>query len=143
MEMDCDTDQLLEEKLKHLSEYDNTTQLLLLIDEIERIMDYAIQPPIQWFEQRIDHVIAYSGLKWSGLASQTFDDHLATIGSTVIRCGQQIMDDWSVSPLFDISDYYTMLHAVNEARIYFNAHYMIPNHDDGELFDVMAGIANL
>ena len=141
MEVD-DEPQLLEEKLAHLSEYDNLTQLHILIEEVDRMLDHAIQPHILWFERRIDYVIAYSALNWRDLQQQSFDPYLAEFAQRVIQTGQRIMDDWSVGPLFDISDYYTMLHTVDEIRAYYYEHYA-KDETDPDLFGMIAGMERL
>lgn len=143
MDVDDEYDyESLEEKLEHLSEYSNLTQLQLLIQEIEFMMDHGLQPDAPWFERRIDYVIAYSALNWRDLTEQTFDERLATWCRTILQSGQKLMDDWSVGPIFDISDYYTMLHAVEEARAHFFEHYA-KDDTDVDLFQVIAGMERL
>lgn len=143
MDVDDEYDyESLEEKLEHLSDYDNLTQLQLLIQEIEFMMDHGLQPDAVWFEKRIDHVIAYSALNWRDLTEQTFDERLAAWCRTIIQSGQKLMDDWGVGPIFDISDYYTMLHAVEEARAHFFEHYA-KDDTDVDLFQVIAGMERL
>lgn len=143
MDVDDEYDyESLEEKLEHLSDYDNLTQLQLLIQEIEFMMDHALQPSQEWFERRIDYVIAYSALNWRDLAEQSFDERLAIWCRTIIRSGQKLMDDWSVGPIFDLGDYYTMLHAVEEARAHFFEHYA-KDDTDVDLFQVIAGMERL
>lgn len=143
MDVDDEYDyESLEEKLEHLSDYDNLTQLQLLIQEIEFMMDHGLQPDAVWFERRIDYVIAYSALNWRDLTEQTFDERLAAWCRTIIQSGQKLMDDWSVGPLFDISEYYTMLHTVEETRAYFFEHYA-KDDEDADLFQVMAGMERL
>lgn len=143
MDVDDDYDyESLEGKLEHLSDYDNLTQLHLLIQEIDHFMDHAIQPDHVWFEQRIDYVIAYSALNWRDLTGQSFDPYLSGLAGTIIRSGQQLMDDWSVGPVFDLSEYYTMLHAVEEARAHFFEHYA-KDETDVDLFQVIAGMERL
>jgi hypothetical protein len=143
MDVDTQEERTLEEKLEYLSEYDNNTQLYLLIHEIEHLMDHAIQPPITWFEQRIDYVILYSGLNWRDFVAQSYDEHLSRMCRTIIQSGQQIMEDWSVSPMFDMSDYYTLLHTVNEARAYFTETYSTTQDNVGDLLEVIAGMDRL
>ncbi len=132
----------LEEKLEHLGEYDNLTQLQLLIQEIDHLVDHAIQPPREWFETRMDHVLLYAGLNWRDLADQSFDSQLSDGAKRIVQCGVAIMDQWSTMPVFDLSEYYTLLHTVEETYTYFVTQYG-EEKTDVDLFDVMAGLDRL
>lgn len=138
--MDLDVEETFEYQLEHLEEYDNLTQLRLIIQEIEFITDHALQPSVDWFERRMDFVIAYSALNWKELAEQTHDPYLSEKSRTIVEDCVQLMDQWSSAPIFDLSIFYSLVHTVEEVRDYYFKYYTT---EEDDLFDIIAGIKQL
>jgi hypothetical protein len=143
MDVDLEKEESLEYQLEHLEEYDNRTQLRLLLTEIEFVTEHGLQPPCDWFERRVDIVIAYSGLHWRELAEEYEEDpYLTEWSQRIMKSCMDIMDDWSVGPMFDLSTYYSLLHDVDDLRRYYFEKY-VPDEDEDGLFGLISGIQGL
>lgn len=133
-----------EEQLDHLEEYDNRTQLRLLITEIEFIMEHGMQPPYDWFERRMDHVIAYSALHWKDLAEEYNEDEILAEGCRrIVQSCVELMNEWSVGPVFDLSTYYLLVHAVDDVRRHYFEHYVAEEEDEDRLFGLISSMERL
>ena len=62
----------MEEKLEHLEDFDNETQLELLHYEIEHIVMHGEQPNEAWYDERMNHIQAYQSIDWKDLAARSY-----------------------------------------------------------------------
>lgn len=131
----------VEMQLEELEQHPEATQLELMTYESEHLMDHGIQPSQEWFEARFLKIYQYSELNWDDFAHRYhLDNHyLAEKAAAISKGLRHLVEEWSVSPVFDLAIYYGVLHDMNELWKYYESEYMDENHDE----DVSALIASM
>jgi len=139
----------IEEALYQIEDYDNMTQLQMLNQEIQHIMEHGIQPPQEWFEMRFQKVYQYSELDWMKIANQfrgkdtSYEaTYLVETCDNIVMMIQSIIDEWGVSPIFTLSTYYQLLYDMeNLITVYRNTY--IGDETDEDMADLLVGISQL
>ena len=119
-------------------------EVQLLQQEIEHMMEHGIQPPVDWFESRIRSVHTYSDTDWLTLAA-TFagkDDYVTESCQQIHRDLYELVEDWSISPVFNLSTYYHLMQVMAEFLPYYQAHY-VDEHLDEDVSELMASFRHL
>lgn len=134
----------IEEALYQIDDYDNMTQLQMLNQEIQHIMDHGIQPPQEWFEMRFQKVYQYSELDWMKLVRQFQgkDTYITETCHNIVIMIQEIMDEWAVSPIFNLSTYYQLMYDMENLVTVYQTQY-VGNGTDEDMADLILGMANL
>lgn len=137
----ADTMEDAEMQLEELQQHPEATQLEILTYESEHLMDHGVQPSQEWFEARFFKIYQYAELNWDDLVERYHHDntYLAEKAGAISKGLQYLIDEWSTSPVFDLSIYYGVLHDMNELWKYYESEYMDENHDD----DISELIANI
>lgn len=134
----------VEDALYQIDDYDNMTQLQMLNQEIQHIMDHGIQPPQEWFEMRFQKVYQYSELNWMKLVHQFQgkDAYVTETCHTIVIMIQEIIDEWAVSPIFNLSTYYQLMYDMENLVTVYQTQY-VGNGTDEDMADLILGMANL
>jgi hypothetical protein len=131
----------VEMQLEELQQHPEATQLEILVYESEHILEHAVQPSQDWYEARFLKIYQYSELNWSDLAHRyQFDNpYLSEKAEQIEKALAHLIEEWGVSPVFDLSIYYSAIHDMLELWKYYESEYMDENHDE----DVSALISGL
>ena len=119
-------------------------EVQLLQQEIEHMMEHGIQPPVDWFESRIRSIHTYSDTDWLTLAA-TFagkDDYVTESCQQIHRDLYELVEDWSISPVFSMSTYYHLMQIMSEFLPYYQARY-VDEHLDEDVSELMASFRQL
>lgn len=137
----ADTMESAEMALEELQQHPEATQLEILTYESEHLMEHGIQPSQEWYEARFFKIYQYSELNWHDLARRYHLDnsYLSEKAASISKGLQYLIEEWSASPIFDLSVYYGVLHEMSELWKYYESEYMDENHDT----DVSELIANM
>jgi hypothetical protein len=138
---EADTMESAEMALEELQQHPEATQLEILTYESEHLLEHGIQPSQEWYEARFLKIYEYSELNWRDLAHryQLDNTYLAEKAVAISNGLHHLIEEWSASPIFDLSVYYAVLHDMNELWKYYESEYMDENHDT----DVSELIANM
>ena len=120
-----------EMQLEELHQHPEATQLEMLTYESEHLMEHGIQPTQDWFEARFLKIYQYSELNWHDFAHRYHLDntYLGDKAAAISKGLCHIIEEWSITPIFDLSVYDSVLHDMNELWKYFESEYMDENHD--------------
>lgn len=134
----------IEMQLEELQQHPEATQLQMLTYESEHFMEHGIQPSQDWYEARFFKIYQYSELNWSDIAHRYRLDntYLSEKADTIQKALQHLIEEWSVSPIFDLSIYYSVLHDMLELWEYYESEYMDEHHDE-DVSDLIAGLKHL
>lgn len=119
-------------------------EVQLLQQEIEHMMEHGLQPPMDWFESRIRSIHTYSDTDWLTLAA-TFagkDDYVTESCQQIHRDLYELVEDWSISPVFTLSTYYHLMQVMAEFLPYYQAHY-VDEHLDEDVSELMTSFRQL
>jgi hypothetical protein len=140
----CDITEITDMGMEYIHEYDNETQLKMLIKEIKQILAHSFTPPDDWFEERFGFVFTYSELDWTGLINRMMarNPHIAQAAQQVVHRIQALILQWSQGPTFDIILYRDTLIEIQAIWFYYKAMYMGNEKDIDvvELTEMMAHI---
>jgi hypothetical protein len=130
--------------LEELQQHPEATQLELMTYESEHIVEHGVQPSKEWYEARFYKIYQYSELNWTDLSHryQWNNPYLAEKAHAIQRALAHLVEEWSVSPVFDLSVYYGALHDMNELWKYYESEYMDENQDE-EVSELIAGLKHL
>lgn len=149
MEVNYTMDFDIEEALYQIEDYDNMTQLQMLNQEIQHIMEHGVQPPQEWFEMRFQKVYQYSELDWMKIVKQfqgkdTSDEatYIMETCHTIVLMIQTIIDEWAVSPVFNLSTYYQLINDMENLITVYRTIY-IGDETDEDMADLILGISQL
>jgi hypothetical protein len=134
----------VEMKLEELHQQPESTQLEMLTAEIGHMYEHGIQPSQDWFEERFIKIYQYSELNWNELhlKYRFHNPSIAEQAENIEKGLRTLVDQWSVSPIFDLDTYYTTLHEMNQLWKYYEAEYMDENHDD-EVSDLISSLKHM
>lgn len=149
MEVNHTMDFDIEEALYQIEDYDNMTQLQMLNQEIQHIMEHGVQPPQEWFEMRFQKVYQYSELDWIKIVKQfqgkdTSNEatYIMETCHTIVLMIQTIIDEWAVSPVFNLSTYYQLINDMENLITVYRTIY-IGDETDEDMADLILGISQL
>jgi hypothetical protein len=134
----------VEMKLEELYQHSEATQLEMLTCEIGHMYEHGIQPSQEWFQERFLKVYQYSELNWRHL-NEKYHFHNPSLAEQAERIEKglaTLVEQWSVSPIFDLDTYYTVLHEMNQLWKYYEAEYVDENHDE-EVSDLISSMKHL
>ena len=134
----------IEMQLDELQQHPESTQLEMLTYESEHLQEHGIQPSQEWYEARFFKLYQYSELNWSDFAEryQLDNAYLAEKAQQIQKALAHLIEEWSVSPVFDLSVYYGVLHDMLELWKYYESEYVDENHDM-DVSDLIAGLKHL
>ena len=139
----------IEEALYQIEDYDDMTQLQMLNQEIQHIMDHGIQPPQEWFEMRFQKVYQYSEIDWIRIVRQfqgkdtSYEaTYIVETCHNIVLMIQSIIDEWGVSPIFTLSTYYQLLYDMEHVVTLYRTLY-IGSETDDDIADLIVGISQL
>jgi hypothetical protein len=117
----------MENKLEHLEEFDNETQLELLHHEIEHIIMHGEQPTEVWYQERIHYIQAYQSIDWKDLASRSYqhDSKIHEAAVHIIDHLEYLEDEWSTAPTFSLSVYQRLLELIRSVWKHYSHEYCV------------------
>lgn len=134
----------IEMKLEELQQHPESTQLEMMTYESEHILEHGVQPSQEWYEERFIKLYQYSELNWSDFSQryQLDNAYLAERAQQIQQALAHLIEEWAVSPVFDLSIYYETLHAMMELWKYYESEYIDENHDM-DVSDLISGLKHL
>jgi hypothetical protein len=134
----------VEMQLDELNQHPEATQLEILTYESEHMLEHGIQPSQDWYETRFIKIYEYSELNWSDFAYRYHLDntYMSEKATSIYQGLQHLIEEWAVSPIFDLSIYYGILHDMLELWKYYESEYMDENHDL-DVSDLISGLKHL
>jgi hypothetical protein len=134
----------IEMKLEELQQHPESTQLEMMTYESEHILEHGVQPSQEWYEERFIKLYQYSELNWSDFAQryQLDNAYLAEKAQHIQQALSHLIEEWAVSPVFDLSIYYGALHDIMELWKYYESEYIDENHDMN-VSDLISGLRHL
>jgi hypothetical protein len=136
----------MEEKLEHLEDFDNQTQLELLYHEIQHIIMHGIRPYEDWYEDRMNHIQAYQTIDWKDLAVRSYqrDHKMYDAAINIIDHLDQLEDEWSTYPTFNLCVYQRLLEMVRSVwKYYAHEYYVTDNTKTVDILDLMNSMDNM
>jgi len=106
-----DIQETTEDKLEHLDDFDNETKMELLYEEIDHIIMHGIQPNEDWYENRMNYIQEYQTIDWKDMAVRSYqrDAVIYDAAVSVIDHLEQLEEEWSTSPVFNLCVYQRLL----------------------------------
>jgi hypothetical protein len=141
----ADTMEDAEMKLEELEEHPEATQLELLMYEIEHLMEHGIQPSQEWwYQSRFKKISQYHELQWREFYHQYYDKNqpMAEMAERVYGGLHYLVEEWSVSSVFDLEVYDGVIHDINELWKYYSSEYVDESGDE-DISQLMEGIRHL
>ncbi len=144
MDYEMDTDDSLEIRLSKLDYYDNSKQLEVLREEIFYILDNGFQPPENWYHDRITKIHLYMNLGWAKLYTKFMnkDDYIYYTAHRIESNINNILEDWSTQPCFNLSIYYQVLEDIDNIWKYYSDKY-IGDEDESDIIDLIEDLTHL
>ena len=104
----------IEEKLEHLEDLDNETRLEVLYEEINHFVIHGIQPNEKWYEERMYYVQEYQTIQWGDLSARSYqkDNIIYELSLSVVDHLDQLEEEWSTSPIFNLCVYQRLLESI-------------------------------
>ena len=136
----------MEEKLEHLQDYDNETQLELLHYEMEHIMMHGEQPNEAWYEERMNHIHAYQSIDWKDLAARSYqrDNKMYEAAMNIMDHIEQLEDEWSTSPVFNLCVYQRLIEMIRSVWKYYSDEYYVTDVSKTvDILDLMNSMDNM
>jgi len=136
----------IEEKLDRLEEFDNQTRLQLLYYEINHIANHGIQPNEEWYQNRVNYIQEYHTIDWKDLAVRSYqrDDTVYELAIIIIDHLEQLADEWSASPTFNLYVYQRLLESIRAMWSYYSREYHVMDHTKTvDILDLMNGMDNM
>ena len=136
----------MEEKLERLEEFDNETQLELLHYEIEHIVMHGVQPYEGWYEERMNHIQAYQSIDWNDLATRSYqrDNKIYEAAMNIIDHIEQLEDEWSTSPVFNLCVYQRLIELIRTVWKYYSQEYYVTDLTKTvDILDLMNSMDNM
>lgn len=134
------------QKTSELQNYDNLTQLKLLISEIDYIIKNNITAPTEiWFDDRFTkYIIPYYNLDWEILQRKFKNTDMYIHDNSILIRDQLdlLLEQRYTITFFNLFVYQTMLNNVYAFWNYYNTKY-IQNETDDDFIELMIGIATL
>jgi hypothetical protein len=119
-------------------------EVMFLQEEIAHLMEHGIQPPIEWYESRIHSVHRFAETDWQTLGESFAgcDDSVYESCQKIQNDLEEIMEEWSISPIFSLSTYYHMMHVMAEFLPYYRECY-VDEHLDIDVSELMKSFHTL
>jgi len=136
----------MEEKLEHLEEFDNETQLHLLYHEINHILIHGVQPNEDWYENRVQYIQTYKTIDWKDLAIRSYqrDDMVYNTATNILDHLEQLEDEWSSSPTFNLCIYQRLIEAIRAVWTYYSREYHVMDKTNTvDILDLMNSMDNM
>ena len=136
----------MEDKLERLEEFDNETQLHLLYYEIDHIVMHGIQPTEDWYENRMQYIYAYQGIDWKDQAVRSYqrDDKVYELSVSIIDHIDQLVDEWSTNPTFNLCVYQRTLETIRALWKYYSKEYAVSDISKTvDVLDLMNSMSNM
>ena len=134
----------IEEKLEHLDDFDNATRLELLYQEIEHIIIHGIQPNEYWYENRINYIKEYQTIDWKDMAVRSYekDAIIYELAVSIIDHLDQLEDEWSSSPIFNLGVYERLISNIRNIWYYYSKEYGVQG-SSVDILDVINSMDNM
>jgi hypothetical protein len=134
----------IEMQLEELNDHSEVTQLEMLTYESEHIMEHCVQPSQEWYEARFLKIYQYAELNWLDFSNRyrMNSEYMADKAHHIDQALRHLIEEWGVSPIFDLAIYYDVLHTMLELWKYYESEYMDENHDE-DVSDLIAGLKHL
>ena len=131
-------------ELQNLKWYDNTKQLEILNREVAHITTHGIQPLEEWYDDRFEYIVKYSGLGWKDLAERfNFKDkYIFDTALFIIQLISRLSEERATKRFFYIPTYHTLLYNIKNIWEYYNTTYVC-GETDTDVVDLIEGIAYL
>jgi len=136
----------MEEKLEHLEDFDNATQLELLYYEIDHIIMHGIQPNETWYNDRMNIIESYHNIDWKDLATRSYqlDDKMYESAINIIDHLEQLEDEWSTCPTFNLCVYQRLLEMIRLVwKYYAREYYVMDKTETVDILDLMNSMDNI
>lgn len=136
----------MEDKLERLEEFDNETQLELLYHEINHILIHGVQPNDNWYEDRVNYIQAYHTIDWKDLAVRSYqrDNTVYDAAVLIIDHLEQLEEEWSASPEFNLCVYQRLLDNIRSIWKYYSREYHVLDHSKTvDILDLMNSMDNM
>jgi len=136
----------MEDKLEHLQEFDNETQLELLYYEIDHIIMHGEQPNESWYSERMDHIQAYQSIDWKDLATRSYqrDDKIYEATVAIIDHIEQLEEEWSTCPTFNLCVYQRLIETIRSVWKYYSHEYYVTDMTKTvDILDLMNSMDNM
>lgn len=120
---------------------DNLEQLDKLHQEVSCIAINGVQPPDEWYDNRIGYIVEYSNLNWTDL-SQKFYQKDQFIYEKTIEIQQlinRLIEERAVKRAFNIPTYHLLLYNIKTVWNYYNTTY-ICGETDIDVVDLVEGM---
>lgn len=133
----------LSDQLAHLDQYGNVEQLALLLREIEWIRTHRIDPPEDWYTERIQKVAVYSELNWMEFsdAFENNNEYLHRAPRCILGIMKQLSDEWSTHS-FSLATYHALLSEISNMWAYYDAHY-VGGEKDEDVIELIATMTHM
>ena len=139
-----DIQETIEEKLEHLDDFDNETKMELLYEEIDHIIMHGIQPNEDWYENRMNYIQEYQTIDWKDMAVRSYqkDDIIYDSALSVIDHLEQLEDEWSTSPVFNVCVYQRLLATIRRIWYQYRREYGVQG-GTVDILDVINSMDNM
>jgi len=138
-------DETLYEQLQNLDEYPNITQLELLQKEIAFILEHQFEPPMDWFDQRIDKIYEYNNLNWEELHSKyaNKDNYIYATSIQIKEMLNNIIHEWTGYSQFHLKTYYIVINYIYHIWKHYEANYYNDEIDEEDMEDLIVNMMHL
>lgn len=134
----------LYEQIQHLDEYTNAIQLEILQKEIHFILYHEFQPPVEWYDERIDKIYTYSHLNWDELCHR-FNNKDYVMHNTSAKIQELIdivINQWSGHSHFNLQIYRDAIDYIYYIWKHYESTY-IGNETDSDIIELTEDITHL
>ena len=134
----------IEEKLEHLDDFDNETKMELLYKEIDHIIMHGIQPNEDWYENRMYYIQEYQTIDWKDMAVRSYqrDAVIYDASVSVIDHLEQLEEEWSTSPVFNLCIYQRLLATIRTIWYQYRREYGVQG-STVDILDVINSMDNM
>ncbi len=122
----------IEEAIKNIEKYDNITQLDILKKEISHILIHNIRPSEGWYDDRFRYIQKYSEIEWKDLAKRFHgkNDYIHTSALQIIEMCDQILEECSTHPNFNLYIYESLLYQIYDTWLYYKQLFVAEENDE-------------
>jgi hypothetical protein len=128
----------------HLDALDNLTQLALLREEIQSILQRSTPPPPSWYTQRIRKIYTYAELNWAGFAAD-FEGKNTELYRTALHIQGRLahlITEWSCGPDFSLEQYAALLNEIASLWTTYHTTY-VGNETDEDILDIIQDMTHM
>ena len=143
-EMEEEFIESIEEQLEHLDDLDNETRLKVLYEEISHIIMHGIQPNEDWYENRMNYIQEYQTIDWKDMAVRSYqrDAVIYDAAVSVIDHLEQLEEEWSTSPVFNLCVYQRLLATIRTIWYQYRREYGVQG-STVDILDVINSMDNM